>query len=41
MSEADKNKVKFYIRIFGIWWRVPEKVFYSKFASNFWGKMSS
>lgn len=34
-----RTKVKFYICIFGIWWRIPEKWFYSKFASRFWTKI--
>ena len=33
------GKVKFYVRIFGIWWKIPEKWFYSKFTSRFYTKM--
>ena len=34
-----KNR-KYYIRILGIWWRIPKKLAFSKFASNFYVKMS-
>lgn len=38
------SKVKYYVRIgtltFGIWVRIPEKWFYSKFTRRFWTMQS-
>ena len=29
MTEQIKPKIKYYVLIFGIWWRISEKNFYS------------